>query len=130
MIKQSPIYSDLDLSFIPHPLTGDLAAKTNSDSIKRAVQNLFRINAFDIPFKPSLRSSLKRYMFEGNDHISRSSAVEDMKWIVEKLEPRIKLIDIQIDGDTNPKAWIVTIAYMIKSLSTEERFNFSVERVR
>lgn len=130
MNKQAPIYSDLDLSFIAHPLTGDLTAKTNAESIKRAVQHLFRLNAFDIPFKPNLRSSLKRYLFEGNDHINRSSAVEDMKWIVEKLEPRIKLIDIMIDGESNPKKWVVTVVYMIKSLSTEDRFNFSVDRVR
>lgn len=130
MNLQNPIYSDLDLSFIVHPLTGDLPAKVNQEALKRSVQNLFKLNAFDIPFRPTLQSSLKKYLFEGNDHITRASAKQDMTWIVEKLEPRIKLMDVTIDGDTNPKMWIITVVYMIRSLSIEERFNFSVERVR
>lgn len=130
MNLQNPIYSDLDLTFKAHPLTGDLPAKINQDALRRSIQHLFKLNAFDIPFKPNSKSNLKRYLFEDNNHITRASAVQDMTWLVEKIEPRIKLISLEIDGDTNPKVWTITVTYMIRSLSQEERFNFSVERVR
>ncbi|WVW77161.1 baseplate wedge subunit [Stenotrophomonas phage vB_SmaM_Bhz51] len=129
-LQQNPIYKDIDLNLMPNPLTGDLTPKVNVAAIQRAIGHLFRLNPFDIPFQPKTRSNLKRYLFEGNDQVVKANLVEDLKWVCTKLEPRIEVKEITINDGDNPKTWVITVVYFIRSLSTEERFNFTVERAR
>lgn len=129
-MKENRIYSDLDLAFIPHPLTGDLEPKVNQEALKRSVRNLFSLNPYDIPFESSYKSNLKRYLFEQNNHIVRSNLRQDLLWICKKLEPRISVNDIVVDPSTDGLGFEITVTYLIKSLNQEDSFNFIVERAR
>lgn len=129
-MKENTIYSDFDLSMIPHPMTGDLEPKVNQEAIKRSIRNLFHLDRFDIPFNATHKSSLKKYLFEQNNHITRSSLRADMIWLVKKLEPRIALKDIVIEASEDGKGFDITVTYKIASLNIEDNYNFIVERAR
>lgn len=130
MKNENPIYSDLDLSFVPHPLTGDLSPKVNLDALKRSIRHLFQLNAFDIPFEPNLKSSLKHYLFETNDHINRAALKKDLVWIVQKLEPRIVLKELTVESTSDGLGFVITVTYANRSLNQEDSFSFTIEKVR
>lgn len=129
-MKENNIYSDLDLAFVPHPLTGDLMPKVNQDALKRAVRNLFQLNQFDIPFEASYKSNLKRYLFESNDQVTRAALQKDLVWIVKKLEPRIDLKELTVESSHSGLGFTITVIYSNRSLNQEESFSFTIERVR
>lgn len=129
-MKETNIYSDLDLSFVPHPLTGDISPKVNQDALKRAVRHLFQLNPFDIPFEPNLKSNLKRYLFETNDHLNRAALKKDLIWIIKKLEPRIVVKDLTVESTKNGLGFVITLTYANRSLNQEDSFSFTIERAR
>lgn len=129
-MKETNIYSDLDLSFVPHPLTGDISPKVNQDALKRAVRHLFQLNPFDIPFEPNLKSNLKRYLFETNDHLNRAALKKDLLWIIKKLEPRIVVKELTVESTKNGLGFVITLTYANRSLNQEDSFSFTIERAR
>lgn len=129
-MKETNIYSDLDLSFVPHPLTGDISPKVNQDALKRAVRHLFQLNPFDIPFEPNLKSNLKRYLFETNDHLNRAALKKDLIWIIKKLEPRIVIKELTVESTKNGLGFVITLTYANRSLNQEDSFSFTIERAR
>ena len=129
-MKENRIYSDLDLAFIPHPMSGDLEPKVNQESLKRSVQYLFNLNQFDIPFKAHYKSNLRKYLFEQNTHIVRNNLRTDLLWVLKKLEPRINVKEIVVEMTSEGLGFDITVTYMIVSLNQEHSFNFIVERAR
>ncbi len=129
-MNENKIFSDLDLTFIPNPHSGDLEPKVNQEAIKRAVRHAFQLNAFDIPFNPTVKSSLKHYLFEQNNQLTRAALEGDLRWLMTKVEPRVEVQDIDIKAPANTAGFDITITYKIKSMNVIESFNFVVERVR
>lgn len=124
------LYSDLDLSFVPHPLTGDLTPKKDAEAVSRAVKHLVFWNEFDKPFDATLKSNVKRYLFEQNNQITRSNLEDDLKWVLKSLEPRIKVNFIKVLATQDGRAFDITINYSMVSLNREGTANFIIERVR
>lgn len=129
-MAENKIFSDLDLSFIPNPHTGDLTPKVNQEAIKRAVKHAFQLNAFDIPFNQTVKSSLKHYLFEQNNQLTRSALEGDLKWLMTKIEPRIEVQEIKIDAPKNTAGFDITVTYKIKSMNQIDSFQFIVEKIR
>lgn len=129
-VKGSPIYSDLDLSFQPHPLTGDLVPKQNVDAIRRAVKTLFSLEAFDIPFAPNKQAGLKEMLFEPSSHLTEVAIKTKLEWIFKKLETRANLISMNVNASSDELGYDITVTYNIKSIMQADTFNFYVARVR
>lgn len=131
MKQTTNTYSDLDLSFIPSPLTGDLHPKVNHEAIKRSIRHMFQFNEFDVPFNASLKCNAKEYLFEGNNQLVYARLDEEMRWIARKVDPRIIITDLKIEPTVGATGGIkITVTYKIQSLNLEDSFNFTVERVR
>lgn len=128
-MKEIKKYSDLDLSFIPNPKTGDLTPKFDEAAIKRAALHLIKLNAFDIPFKPQYKSNLKNFLFEKMDQIDDANLKADISTVLRALEPRIKVKGVSIKHP-EPKQMIVTISYSCESIDRDGQFDLTVEKVR
>ena len=124
------IFSDLDLTLTPSPLTGDISPKVDHDAIKRTVRHLFQFNAYDIPFNSSIKCNIKNYLFETFNQLVIARMEEEINWAAAKLEPRIKISELDIKSDETSKGLNITVWYKIQSLNLEETFQFIVERAR
>jgi hypothetical protein len=128
-MKENPIYTDIDLSFVAHPLTGDLPTRVNQEALKRTIIHLFKINPFDIPFR-TYKSNMKRYLFETDSPIIRAAVQTDLSWIIKKLEPRIVLRELTVTPVNEGRAWNIEVTYSVRSLNGDQTFDLVVERVR
>ena len=52
-------YSDIDIMFTAHPISGDITTKKDSDAVKRAVRNIILTNDYERPFKPNFGANLR-----------------------------------------------------------------------
>ncbi|USV40903.1 baseplate wedge protein [Xanthomonas phage BUDD] len=129
-MAENKIFSDLDLNLIPNPHTGDLMPKVNQEAIKRAVKHAFQLNAYDIPFNNTVKSSLKNYLFEQNTQLTRAALETDLRWLLTKVEPRVEVQTIDITAPANTAGFDITITYKIKSMNTIDSFNLIVEKIR
>lgn len=130
-MAENKIFSDLDLNFIPDPMTGDLKPLLNQEALKRSLRNALQMNAFDIPFNASIKSSVKNYLFEQNNQVSRTALVSELTWLTTKIEPRIEVQSIVVDVIASGlPGFNIAVTYKIKSTNQIDSFSVVIEKVR
>lgn len=120
-------YSDLDFNFAKAP-SGDVARKFDNNSIKQALRNVLLTNFYERPFRPSFGGNLISKLFdtfsEGLLSETRSNIIE----VVKLFEPRVNIIDVQLEFDSITKTLKATVEYSF--LDEEDFINIIIERVR
>ena len=124
------IYSDLDLMFTAHPISGDVVAKKDSDAIKRSVRNILLTNDYERPFKPNFGANLRSQLFElshiGSKEIIAGNIIESL----EALEPRIAGVKVKLNTSPNSNEVNLTVFYTIISNQKQSDTSVTVSRVR
>ena len=67
-MANSKAFKDIDLSFMPHPVSGDIRVLKNEDAIKRAVRNLVQTIDGERPFQSNLGTDVTRSLFDFVDY--------------------------------------------------------------
>lgn len=129
-MREPIVYSDLDLSFKPHPMTGDLVPKTNTDAIRRSIRAIFMMRKFDIPFDADKHSGTEELLFESPNQLTQAQVYTKIEWVFKKMEPRANLEDLKVDISSTGQAYEITVTYKIKSLGINDAFTFTVQRIR
>lgn len=128
--KNTRLYSDFNLNFKPHPLTGDLQMKYNEDSIKQSVYNLIMLNRYEKPFRPEISSEVRDLLFEPMNNGTAIAIRSKIEFILKQFEPRIKLEDVIVEPAFEKQRYDITIKYtIINTLSSVEQKIF-LQRVR
>jgi len=100
-VSEESVFTDLDLNFVAHPLTGDITTKKDADAIKRAVKNIVLTNHYERPFKPNFGSNLRSMLFElgtPRAHVRiRQAIIEEL----DILEPRIRVQNLTLNQRDN-----------------------------
>lgn len=124
------IYKDFDVSFSFNPLTGDIGSKTDTNAINQSIRNLINTNFYERPFNPTFGCNIRSLLFEPADVITIldiKSAINDS---ISNHEPRVSLIDIFIQDNSEVNAYNITIVYNIISDNTVAEFSTVLKRLR
>lgn len=124
------LYTDLDLSFKANPDTGDVGMLVDSDCIRRSVYRIISLDKFDIPFNVIDYSDLKLLLFEQPSHTIDAKISTSLQILIENLEPRIRIRDIDINYSEINSEYTVDIKYLIIRNNTEDVVTKTIERVR
>lgn len=124
------LYKDIDLSFLPHPDTGDVGKRIDVNAVKQSVQNLLLTRYFERPFQPQLGSPIYQLLFEPLDPITAASIKQAIERTLQNYEPRIivKRIDVSPDFDENNYA--VMLFFSIIGLRDPVAFSTTLQRLR
>jgi phage baseplate assembly protein W len=129
-VAETKLYADIDFRFRPHPITGDVTIKYDTDAIKRAVRNIVLTNFYERPFKPSLGSSLRNQLFEMTTDRKVRRLADRIQKIIEDFEPRVENVKVQFGEVSDRNELDVTIFYNIKNNSQGQELDFTVSRAR
>tara|TARA_B100000212_G_C27336075_1_gene516885 strand:+ start:189 stop:602 length:414 start_codon:yes stop_codon:yes gene_type:complete len=121
-------YSDLDLLFKAHPISGDVTVKTDADAVKRAVKNIVLTNYYERPFKPSLGGNIRGLLFELDTDRKLNRAKERLTKTIEDFEPRVENVRCRFKTEGNNLD--VTIFYNIKNGLSGQEVEFNITRAR
>ena len=120
-VSSENIYSDLNLSFTPHPITGDITRKTDVDAVKRSVRNIVSTNSYERPFKPNFGVNLRNKLFELDTSVfGKGRVANDIARQIEIHEPRVRNVKVLLN-EVNRNERSMQISFkVINSLETEE----------
>ena len=91
--KRAKQFTDISLSFEPHPLTGDITILRNERAINNALKNLIMIAAGEVPFQSLVGSHVRSYMFEMvADEATAQFLKDEITRLIEAWEPRANLV--------------------------------------
>lgn len=124
------IYSDLDLSFQAHPITGDVARKYDVNAVKQALKVLILTNFYERPFQPKLGSPVYGMMFENIDIITANSLKLRLELLINKHEPRVRSQQIDVVPLFDQNAFKVTIYFYVIGVADPVSFSTILRRSR
>ena len=111
-------FKDISLSFKRHPVTNDLLPLKNADAIKRAVQNLVRINIGEVFFNDLIGTNITGSLFELATEDLVVPIQTEIETTITNFEPRVRLTDVFVTPRPDENAIEVEIRYDIVGLST------------
>jgi len=87
-------FKDLNISFKPHPVTGDITVKKDEADIKQSIANLLLTIKGERLFNFEIGSNLPKILFEPLDASSVASIRQEIVDTIEKFEPRVIMNEI------------------------------------
>ena len=111
--RVSKSFKDLSISFKFNPLSGDLIALKNENAIARAVRNIVLTTPGEKFFDPDFGSSVSEILFENVDDITAISIKDEIKNCLQNYEPRVEIIDVNVDPNFDENQFDVIITYRI-----------------
>jgi len=138
-IQKSLRFSDFDIAFRRHPVTGKLIIKKNEDSIKQAIKYLVLMSTGERFFNPFLGTNLRRKLFEN----TATSLESDIQYIIEtnikNFEPRVTFegvedfldpfgVTVRVEPDQN--LLVVRIKYMCINSLVVDAVEINLDRIR
>lgn len=129
-MHKTRIFSDLDLNFKPHPVTGDITLKYDENSIKQALKNLLQIRHYEKPFHSEIGSPLRELLFEPITPLTQFMARRTIIDVIANFEPRVELIDVDVIASDENNALYISIMFKIVNTERPLTLEFVLERTR
>ena len=130
-MANSKAFKDIDLSFMPHPVSGDIRVLKNEDAIKRAVRNLVQTIDGERPFQSNLGTDVTRSLFDFVDYGTASVITQQIFDVLRGFEDRIANTLVRVDPSPDENTFEVFISYDIVGQSfPTQAFDFMLESSR
>jgi len=130
IVAQDTLYSDLNLSLIPNPVTGDINPIKDIEAIKKSVINLILTNFYERPFQPEIGCGVRGLLFELADPITITDLEYAARQVIENFEPRVAVLDVSAIDDPDNNSYIMTIQFQILSNEQIAEVTTILERLR
>ena len=130
MARNTRIFSDLDLNFTNHPVTGDITRRYDDDAIKQSVKNLLLTRNFERPFHSEIGSPIRQLLFDLPGpmfNVMLKRAVID---VINNFEPRVNIIDVRVDDYSDANEVYVTLEFTIVNTERPITLDLALERTR
>ncbi len=128
--SRSKQWRDLDLSLILHPIRKDIIPLRDDNAIRNAVKNLLLTNFYERPFNHSIGANLRALLFEPADAITRMAIKDNIERTLTEHEPRIKVLDINVQDLRDENAYSIFVKFLIKEFDREEDVEIVLRRIR
>jgi len=129
--RVSKSFKDISLSFQVNPLNYDLIAIKNETAIARSLRNLVLTQPGERFFNQNLGSRINQSLFENIDEISASVIRDEIKNTIENYEPRVSLIEVEVNPNYDNYEFNVTIKYYIVGADVlPQQLSFALQPTR
>jgi len=129
-LPSTTIWSDFNINFAPHPITGDLSRLTNENSVRQSVKNLVLLQFYEKPFQPNIGSDIRNYLFELFTPQTSSNLSFAIREVIDNYEPRAEVLDVKIKELTDNNQLEVNIVFQILNNPNPVTLTLALERVR
>lgn len=126
-LREIATYSDIGLSFMAHPLTGQPPVVKDFDAIKQSMKNIILTNFGERPFSPDFGGGVRERLFDHTNPTITREIEEDIESAILNFEPRVILLDTNVNSEQNTVT--IEIRFKIRTIEKEETFKLFLERV-
>ena len=129
--RVSPGFKDISMTFQGNPLNNDLIVLKNENAIARSVRNI----VFTLPgekfFDENFGSRISASLFENIDDITANVISDEITQSIERYEPRVDLINVEVFPNFDNNAFDVLIIYdIIGADAPPQELQFELQSTR
>ena len=130
MARNTRLFSDLDLNFTAHPVTGDITLRYDENAVKTSLKNLILTSNYERPFHSEIGTPIKRLLFENATPMLAVTLKRAIIDVVNNFEPRVELTDVEVRVSEESNSVYVTIYFKIVNTERPLSLNLVLERTR
>ena len=123
-------YSDLDLTFTRHPVSGDVVLSVDDQAVIRSVRNLVLTNHYERPFHPEIGSNVRKMLFEPISPLTANYLQREIEDTIRNFEPRAKLKEVIVQVEPDQNYYMAIISFFIVNRTEPITINFVLQRLR
>lgn len=124
------LFSDLNISFKAHPVTGNLYLVKDKDAIKQSIKNLVLTNKYEVLFNPNCFSNVTYTLFENPDSADLVFLKNNIENIIATYENRCQILNIVYKDDLDRNGFFLKIVYLPVNSVTIETVDVFLEKLR
>jgi phage baseplate assembly protein W len=128
--KKLTVYSDFRKDLMMNPLTRDVVARLNEDSVKEALKNLILTDKGERLFQPYLGSDVRKSLFDNMTPATVKMIEQNVRATINNFEPRVNLIDVQVIADPDNYKVQINISFYVRNVQEPVTVSIFLERVR
>ena len=106
-------FKDVSMTFKVNPLNNDLIGLKNETAIARSVRNIIMTEPGEKFFDENYGSRVSKLLFENVDEITASEIRDEIEYSIVNYEPRVNLINIEINPNYDNYEFDTVIRYEI-----------------
>tara|TARA_B100001996_G_scaffold257061_1_gene199820 strand:- start:66 stop:467 length:402 start_codon:yes stop_codon:yes gene_type:complete len=124
-------FKDISLSFVPHPVTGDLPILKNESAIRRSVRNIVETIPTEKFFNSDFGSDVYKSLFDFVDFGTASIIQDQIKTCIANFEPRVNNVDVEVNPQPNDNSFECTVRFdIIGQEFPSQEYSFILEATR
>jgi len=128
--KRQRTFSDLDLNFTAHPVTGDISRLYDENAVKRSVRNLLQTNNFERPFHSEIGSQIRALLFEPASPVLNTMLKRVIADTITTFEPRVVVNSVTVSSNADNNSLNVTLIFTIVNTVNPVTMNVVLQRTR
>ena len=129
-LKENRKFSDIDLLFKSNPFTRDIYVKRDEEAVKTALKHLLLTKNYERPFHPEIGTQIHSLLFENFSSSVRLALEKTITETIEKFEPRIRIVNINIREIENNNDLELTLIFTFKNIELPITLTTLLSRVR
>lgn len=130
MARNTRIYSDFNLLFSRHPVSGDVNIKTDEEAIKASIRNLILTKNYERPFHPEIGCQLYSMLFENFTPVTVQIMKKTISDVIRKFEPRASLLEVRLQDNQDQNRVDLDIVFKINNNDRPVTLSTYITRVR
>jgi phage baseplate assembly protein W len=130
MANNTRTFSDIDMAFLPNPVSKDVSRKYNENAIKQSIKNIIMTKNFERPFHSDVGSQISSLMFEPITPMLTALVKKTIENTIRSYEPRVNLLSVSVLLSPDNNGVYVTIVFAIVNTSTPVSVDLFLERTR
>ena len=99
MATETIKYSDLDLDFLPNPITKDVPLKYDVEAVKRSIRSLVFTNKYERLFQPDIDAGIHKLLFENFGTIQIVTLRNRLEQAIVNYKPRVTEVNVKTRTD-------------------------------
>lgn len=117
-------FRDFNISFDPHPNTGDLMMSRGKKSVAQSIITLLYTQLGERIIEKDVGSSVSDFLFDFPTSSIMSDIREEIKRTILENEPRVRFVDINMEIAPDKRNYIVEIMYVDTEVTSNESLEF------
>lgn len=127
---QTATYTDFDMNFMPHPVTGDIGRVKDVEAVKRSMLNLLMTSHYERPFHPEIGGNIRDTLFEPFSSFSEDNLKLAIIEVIQNFEKRVTISEVKVNGYPDQNGYEIIIMYYIENIAEQLTVETFLERVR
>lgn len=128
--RNTRTFQDLNLLFSVSPSSKDVTKKVDEEAIKTSLKNLIQTKNFERPFHPEIGCQVYSLLFENFTPVVVETAKKTIFDVVEKFEPRVTVLSVDVQQTQDPNEITITIYFKINNSEKPITIKTTLQRVR